>query len=65
MASSMDMHSTEILARYSAKDAVEKLFHSLKNETEVRPIRVWSEDAIFGVSLIGFIAQQMVCLTYS
>ena len=42
---------------------MEKLFHSLKGEIEVRPIRVWSEDAVFGVLLLGFIAQLMICLT--
>jgi transposase len=57
------MPPAEALARYRAKDAVEKLFHSLKSEVEVRPIRVWSEDAVFGVLLLGFIAQLMICLT--
>jgi transposase len=63
LTSSREMPSAEALARYRAKDAVEKLFHSLKGEIEVRPIRVWSEDAVFGVLLLGFIAQLMVCLT--
>jgi transposase len=42
---------------------VEKLFHSLKSEVEVRPIRIWSQDAVFGVLLPGFITQLMICLT--
>jgi transposase len=29
----------------------------------VKPIRVWSEDAVYGVLLIGFIAQMMISLT--
>ena len=28
-------------------DAAEKLFHSLKNEIEVRPLRVWSDVAVY------------------
>jgi transposase len=63
LTSNRDMPPAEALARYRAKDAVEKLFHSLKSEIEVRPIRVWSEDAVFGVLLLGFIAQLMICLT--
>jgi transposase len=63
LTSSREMPASEALARYRAKDAVEKLFHSLKSEVEVRPIRVWSEDAVFGVLLLGFIAQIMVCMT--
>lgn len=39
LTSSRDMPPAEALARYRAKDAVEKLFHSLKSEVEVRPIR--------------------------
>ena len=63
LTSSREMPASEALARYRAKDAVEKLFHSLKSEVEVRPIRIWSEDAVFGVLLPGFIAQLMICLT--
>jgi transposase len=63
LTSSRDMPAAVALERYRAKDAVEKMFHSLKGEIEVRPIRVWSEDAIYGVLLLGFIAQLMICLT--
>ena len=63
LTSSRDMPAAVALERYRAKDAVEKLFHSLKGEIEVRPIRVWSEDAVYGVLLLGFIAQLMICLT--
>lgn len=63
LTSSRDMPAVVALERYRAKDAVEKMFHSLKGEIEVRPIRVWSEDAVYGVLLLGFIAQLMICLT--
>jgi transposase len=56
------MPASEALRIYRAKDAIEKLFHSLKSEIEVKPVRVWSEDAVHGVLLIGFIAQGMISL---
>ncbi len=63
LTSSRDMPAKEALKIYRSKDAIEKLFHSLKSEIEVRPLRVWSEDAVYGVLLLGFIAQLMISLT--
>ena len=63
LTSSRDMPAKEALRIYRSKDAVEKLFHSLKSEVEVKPIRVWSDDAVYGVLLLGFIAQLMISLT--
>lgn len=63
LTSSRDMDAKEALRIYRSKDAVEKLFHSLKSEIEVRPLRVWSTNAVYGVLLIGFIAQLMISLT--
>ncbi|WP_019176632.1 IS1634 family transposase [Methanomassiliicoccus luminyensis] len=63
LTSSRDMDAEEALRIYRSKDAVEKLFHSLKSEIEVRPLRVWSDDAVYGVLLLGFIAQLMISLT--
>jgi len=63
LTSSRDMTAADALKIYRSKDAVEKLFHSLKSEIEVRPLRVWSEDAVYGVLLLGFIAQMMISLT--
>ena len=63
LTSSRDMPAAEALRVYRSKDAVEKLFHSLKSEIEVKPIRVWSDDAVYGVLLLGFIAQLMISLT--
>ena len=63
LTSSKDMAATEALRIYRSKDAIEKLFHSLKSEVEIKPVRVWTEDAVFGVLLIGFIAQLMISLT--
>lgn len=63
LTSSKDMAAAEALRIYRSKDAIEKLFHSLKSEVEIKPVRVWTEDAVFGVLLIGFIAQLMISLT--
>jgi len=63
LTSSRDMPAAEALRIYRSKDAIEKLFHSLKSEIEIKPVRVWTEDAVFGVLLIGFIAQLMISLT--
>ena len=63
LTSSKDMAPAEALRIYRSKDAIEKLFHSLKSEVEIKPVRVWTEDAVFGVLLIGFIAQLMISLT--
>lgn len=63
LTSNRDMPASEALRIYRNKDATEKLFHSLKSEIEVKPVRVWSEDAVHGVLLIGFIAQVIISLT--
>lgn len=63
LTSSGDMDAAEALRLYRSKDAIEKLFHSLKSEVVIKPVHVWTEDAVFGVLLIGFIAQLMISLT--
>ena len=63
LTSSRDMPAPEALRIYRSKDAIEKLIHSLKSEIEIKPVRVWTEDAVYGVLLIGFIAQLMISLT--
>jgi transposase len=63
LTSSRDMPASEALKIYRSKDAIEKLFHSLKSEIEIKPVQVWTEDAVYGVLLIGFIAQLMISLT--
>ena len=40
-----------------------KLFHSLKIEIKVKPVWMWTEDPIYGVILVGFIAVLMIGLT--
>ncbi|KKH96658.1 transposase, partial [Methanosarcina sp. 1.H.T.1A.1] len=47
---------------YRKKDSIEKIFHSLKNEIQIKPLRVWSDDSIYGAIILGFIAQLFISL---
>lgn len=37
---------------YREKDSTEKIFNSLKNEIQIKPLRVWSENSIHGAIMI-------------
>jgi transposase len=52
----------EALERYRKKDSIEKIFHSLKNEIEIKPLRIWTKNSILGAILIGFLAHLFVSL---
>jgi transposase len=52
----------QALETYRKKDSIEKIFNSLKNEIEIKPVRVWTENSIYGAIIIGFIAQLFVSL---
>lgn len=60
--SSRNLTLTEALVTYRKKDSLEKIFNSLKNEIEIKPLRVWSDDSIYGAIIIGFIAQLLISL---
>ena len=47
---------------YREKDSIEKIFNSLKNEIQIKPLRVWSDNSIYGAILLGFIAQLFISL---
>lgn len=53
----------QALATYRQKDSIEKIFNSLKNEIEIKPVRVWTDNSIKGALLIGFLAQLVISLT--
>jgi len=57
-----DLTLKEALETYRKKDSIEKLIHSLKNEIEIKPVRVWSENSVYGALLIGFLAQLVISL---
>jgi len=60
--SSENLTLQEALVTYRKKDSIEKVFNSLKNEIEIKPLRVWSDSGIKGAIIIGFIAQLFVSL---
>ncbi|AKB35890.1 Mobile element protein [Methanosarcina siciliae C2J] len=60
--SNKDLTLEEALKIYRKKDSIEKIFHSLKNEIQIKPLRVWSEDSIYGAVILGFIAQLFLSL---
>jgi len=60
--SSENLTVKEALLIYRKKDSIEKIFHSLKNEIEIKPLRVWTDDSIYGAILIGFIAQMFISM---
>jgi transposase len=50
------------LATYRKRDSIEKIFHSLKNGIEIKPVRCWKKERQIGVLLIGFLAQLFISL---
>lgn len=62
LTSSEDLTLEEALHTYRKKDSIEKLINSLKNEINIKPLRVWSENSIYGAVLIGFLAQLIMSL---
>ena len=60
--SSKNLTLAEALLTYRKKDSIEKIFNSLKNEIEIKPLRVWTDNSIYGALIIGFIAQVFVSL---
>lgn len=50
------MDAPEAISLYRAKDAVERAFDNLKNELDMKRLRVHSETAMAGILFVGFIA---------
>lgn len=63
LTSSDNLTLKEALETYRMKDSIEKIMNSLKNEIEIKPVRVWSDNAIYGALLIGFLAQLFISVT--
>jgi len=60
--SSKNLTAKQALTIYRNRDAVEKLIDSLKNVIKLKPVRVWTDNAIKGALMIGFLAQLIVAL---
>ena len=56
------MTIAEALLTYRKKDSIEKIFNSLKNEIEIKPLIVWTDNSIYGALIIGFVAQLFISL---
>ena len=62
LTSSENLTFKEALILYREKDSVEKIMHSLKNEISLKPLRVWSDNSIYGALLIGYLAHLIISL---
>ncbi len=62
LVSSEKLTLKEALEIYRMKDSIEKVFQSLKNDINIKPLRVWTTKSINGAILIGFIAQLIISL---
>lgn len=60
--SSKNLTPNEALQQYKSRDTIEKIIDSLKNVIKVKPVRVWDDDEIKGILLIGFLAQVIISL---
>ena len=60
--SSRNLTLKQALSTYRKKDSIEKIINSLKNEIEIKPLRVWTDASIYGAVIIGFIAQLFISL---
>jgi transposase len=62
LTSSQDLTLEQALFLYREKDSVEKIMHSLKNEVNIKPLRVWSDKSIYGALLVGYLANLIISL---
>ena len=62
LVSNKNLTLKEALETYRQKDSIEKIFQSLKNDIDIKPLRVWTEKAIYGALIIGFLAQLFISL---
>ncbi len=62
LVSSEKLTLEQALKIYRMKDAIEKVFQSLKNDINIKPLRVWTTKSLCGAILIGFLAQLIISL---
>ena len=61
--SSVNEDPDKILETYKNRDKAEKLIRDLKEGTEMRPVRHWSDNAVIGFVLLVFLTKVLVSLT--
>lgn len=62
LVSNRNLTLKEALETYRRKDSIEKLFNSIKNELDLKPLRVWSTNSIYGVMILAFLVQLIISL---
>jgi transposase len=62
LSSSENLTLNEALTLYREKDSVEKIMNSLKNEINIKPLRVWSDNGIRGAVILGYLAHLIISL---
>jgi len=62
LVSSEELTLVDALKIYRMKDSIEKVFQSLKNDINIKPLRVWTTKSLCGAILIGFLAQLIISL---
>ncbi len=60
--SSKNLTPKEALITYRGRDIIEKLMDSIKNTICIKPMRVWTANAIKGAVLISFLAQLTIAM---
>jgi len=59
---SKNLTGKEALTTYRGRDIIEKLMDSIKNTICIKPVRVWTANAIKGAIFIGFLAQLILAM---
>lgn len=62
LVSSEKLTLKDALRIYRMKDSIEKIFQSLKNDIDIKPLRVWTTKSLCGAILLGFLAQLIISL---
>lgn len=62
LVSNMDLTLKGVLAIYRQKDSIEKIFNMMKNEIDIHPLRVWTEENIYGALILGFLAMLLISI---
>ena len=62
LVSNDDLTLKQALKTYRMKDSIEKIFQSMKNDINIKPLRVWTTNSVRGAILIGFLAQLIISL---